>query len=105
MPKVRSICIEFIQNVMKTSVAARKDDTLTVTIIVTKANEMLGEIHDRMPVILDPDDVKPWLNGALGSELLEPALEDKLICWSVSTRVNKAGSADDRSLIEPIEVS
>ncbi len=76
MTKIRSICIEFIQNVMKTSVAARKEDSLTATIIVTKAKEMLDEIHDRMPVILDPDDLKPWVNGALGSELLEPALDD-----------------------------
>ena len=43
---------------MKTSMAAGKEDTLTATIIVTKANEMLADIHDRMPVILNPDDVK-----------------------------------------------
>jgi putative SOS response-associated peptidase YedK len=80
-----------------------EEDRLTATIIVTKANDTLSDIHDRMPVILDPDDVKPWLNGALGSELLEPAPEEKLTYWPVSTRVNKTGSADDASLIEAVE--
>ena len=32
------------------------------TIITTEANELLGEIHDRMPVILPEQDYDRWLD-------------------------------------------
>ena len=35
--------------------AGRSDEPIeSVTIIVTQPNELVAEIHDRMPVILDP---------------------------------------------------
>ncbi len=65
------------------------------TIIVTDANELTQPIHDRMPVVLDKADIRPWLNGEAGTELLRPAAEDRLRIWPVSRRVNKTGSGDD----------
>ena len=46
------------------SVYQRKDGSLlhTATIITTKANEMMSDLHDRMPVILTQDQEKIWLN-------------------------------------------
>ena len=32
----------------------------TFTIITTNANAMIAELHDRMPVILEPQDWLPW---------------------------------------------
>lgn len=34
----------------------------TCTILTTTANEMVGELHERMPVILDPSDYGAWLD-------------------------------------------
>lgn len=65
------------------------------TIIVTDANALTGPIHDRMPVVLDKADVRPWLNGTGGTELLRPAGNDRLRLWPVSKRVNKTGTEDD----------
>ena len=65
------------------------------TIIVTDANALTRPIHDRMPVVLDKADIRPWLSGAAGTELLRPAAEDRLRMWPVSRRVNKTGSGDD----------
>jgi putative SOS response-associated peptidase YedK len=65
------------------------------TIIVTDANELTRPIHDRMPVVLDKADIRPWLNGETGTELLRPAAEDRLRMWPVSRRVNKTGTGDD----------
>src|SRR5262249_10276370 len=65
------------------------------TIIVTEANELTRAIHDRMPAVLDKGDVRPWLNGEGGAELLRPAPEDRLRMWAVSRRVNKTGQGDD----------
>jgi putative SOS response-associated peptidase YedK len=65
------------------------------TIIVTDANALTGMIHNRMPVVLDNADVRPWLNGTVGAEVLKPAGEGRLRMWPVSRRVNKAGAGDD----------
>lgn len=47
------------------------------TIITTEANKLLGKIHDRMPVILNPDNLSLWLDPKLQdmnslSQLLVP---------------------------------
>jgi putative SOS response-associated peptidase YedK len=52
-------------------------------------------IHDRVPVVLDKADIRTWLNGEAGTELLKPAAADRLRMWSVSRRVNKTGTGDD----------
>ena len=51
--------------------------------------------HDRMPVLLEPDQFTPWLSGTLGSEILKPAPNDLLQLWPVSKRVNSSRASDD----------
>src|SRR6266436_2447349 len=68
---------------------------ISCTIVVTDANAMTRPIHDLMPVVLDKADVRRWLSGQAGTELLKPASEDRLRMWPVSRRVNKTGSGDD----------
>jgi putative SOS response-associated peptidase YedK len=65
------------------------------TIIVTDANELTRPIHDRMPVVLDKADIRKWLSGEAGTELLKPVAENRLRMWPVSRRVNKTGTGDD----------
>jgi putative SOS response-associated peptidase YedK len=62
----------------------------TFTIITTNANTMMAELHDRMPVILEPSDWPLWLGEVEGdpAPLLKPAAEDVLKAWPVSRRVN-----------------
>ncbi len=43
------------------------------TIIVTAANNLTRNIHDRMPVVLDVEHFRSWLAGVGGTELLKPA--------------------------------
>lgn len=73
------------------------------TIIVTAANSQLHEIHDRMPVILDPDAADAWLDVARpltdAKALLQP-YAGELVLNPVSTRVN-AVKNDDAALIAP----
>jgi putative SOS response-associated peptidase YedK len=71
------------------------EPVISCTIIVTDANALTHSIHDRMPVVLDNVDIRPWLNGEAGTELLRPAAEDRLRMWPVSRRVNKTGTGDD----------
>ncbi len=73
------------------------------TIIVTAANEFARQVHDRMPVIVDPAQFEPWLTGTAGPELLKPVPENMLQMWPVSRRVNSSRApGDDPTLIEPV---
>jgi putative SOS response-associated peptidase YedK len=41
----------------------------TFTIITTNANQMMAKLHDRMPVILEPQDWPTWLGEVEGVRL------------------------------------
>ena len=75
------------------------------TIIVCDANEFVGEIHDRMPVVLEPRDFDGWLSAKAGMEVLRPAANDALRRWPVSKRVNSSRAADDDSSLIAIDGS
>jgi putative SOS response-associated peptidase YedK len=46
------------------------------TMIITEPNTWVADVHDRMPVILEPDQFDAWLGGAAGVEMLKPAPND-----------------------------
>ena len=61
------------------------------TIITTSANEFMQSIHERMPVILDPEDEKIWLNSENSEEvlsLLRPCSAGKMDAYPISKLVN-----------------
>ncbi len=68
---------------------------LSATIIVSGASEWMTPYHDRMPVLLRPEDFDGWLNGTLGAGALLPASEGALREWIVSKRLNRTGEGDD----------
>jgi putative SOS response-associated peptidase YedK len=75
------------------------------TMIITKPNEFVAEVHDRMPVLLTEHQFAPWLSGQAGKDSLKPAPNDFLQRWPVSRRVNSSkADADDATLIEPVEL-
>ena len=66
---------------------------LSCTIITTEPNELLAEIHNRMPVILPPAAYEAWLDPAERSpdqlnELLRPFPAAGMAAHPVSTLVN-----------------
>lgn len=63
------------------------EDRLSATIVTCDANDFMGRLHSRMPVILDARDIDAWLE-APRTDLLRPAAEDRLQAWRVSTGVN-----------------
>ena len=62
----------------------------TFAILTTAANGTMQQLHNRMPVILEPDDWPTWLGETDGNplDLLRPAAEDVLKLWPVSRAVN-----------------
>jgi putative SOS response-associated peptidase YedK len=76
------------------------------TIITTTPNDLMRDIHDRMPVILPETAWDTWLDpenhdvDALG-ELLVPYAGDDLERWPVTTLVNKPVN-NGPELLEPV---
>jgi putative SOS response-associated peptidase YedK len=75
----------------------------TFAIITTNANELVRTIHDRMPVIIAPEDYDRWLSPLDPDTraLLVPFPSEPMTMWPISTRVNKPEN-DDASVLERV---
>lgn len=76
------------------------------TILTTSANELLATLHDRMPVILQLNDLDRWLDPRITdprqlNDLLRPCPAELLSEFAVATLVNKPGF-DSPDCIEPL---
>ena len=63
-------------------------------IITTSANELMQPIHDRMPVVLEKDDLVEWLAPQtelkLALAMLGPYPPEKMVAYPVNSVVNNA---------------
>jgi len=80
---------------------------LTCTIMTTAPNELMADIHDRMPVILSPDAYDRWLDpqvqdAADVADLLRPYPAKRMHAYPITPRVNLPANNDERCL-EPAE--
>ena len=68
--------------------------TRSFTIITTDASPDVAEVHDRMPVILEPADWPVWLGETPGdpASLLHRSPAGTLRVWPVDRRVNSPRS-------------
>lgn len=99
------------------SLNAKGEELKTVSIVTTKANEFMAEIHNnpkleepRMPLILHGDQVNDWLSNSDENELKQlqqgliiPNEEIQLISHPVRPLKGKAAlKNDDVKVLEPI---
>jgi putative SOS response-associated peptidase YedK len=80
---------------------------LSCTILTTRPNQVMRPLHDRMPVILAPDELDRWLDpGSDDPERLEDLLgpydDDALEAYAVSRAVGNP-AVDRPDLIERLE--
>jgi putative SOS response-associated peptidase YedK len=66
-------------------------------------NELVREIHTRMPVILPEEHHNSWLSGEAGKEKLVPYPADRMKAWPISSRVNSPKN-DDSEIVVPVEL-
>ena len=70
-------------------------ELLTCALLTTAANADMADIHDRLPVIISPDNYALWLDGEAGRKavagLLRPGPEGFLSRRAVGRAVNSAG--------------
>jgi len=81
----------------------------TCSILTTTPNAVTSTVHDRMPVILEPDSYDLWLdpgmqNVAAVSDLLKPYDARQMRCFPISTRINHVAN-DDEACSAPVELA
>jgi putative SOS response-associated peptidase YedK len=76
----------------------------TCTILTTRPNAAVAPVHDRMPVIIAPEDRARWLDhgssGAAVADLLHPPADDALEGYEVRDLVNAVAN-DVPAVIAP----
>jgi putative SOS response-associated peptidase YedK len=81
----------------------KNNEIISCTIITTQANEKVAQIHDRMPVILDEDETKKWVNSENDFEklkdLLIPRKSDEIELYQVRRVVNSPKNDAKNNLI------
>jgi putative SOS response-associated peptidase YedK len=82
------------------------DWVITCAILTTEPNEILAPIHDRMPVMIQPDDYEGWLSPSTGMEdvrrLVASYRAEEMRAWEISLLVNDP-KTDDASVIAPVD--
>jgi putative SOS response-associated peptidase YedK len=68
--------------------------------MTTAANSMLAAFHNRMPVLLSPEEAASWL-AEPDARLLRAARDDLLVATPVSQRVNSIRHDDPACLAPP----
>ncbi|MDX5422138.1 MAG: SOS response-associated peptidase [Hymenobacteraceae bacterium] len=75
------------------------------TIITTEANELMRPIHERMPVLLHPEEEELWLSSEQANEhllsLLRPYPSGELKAYPVSQLVNSPAN-DTPRVLDPV---
>ncbi len=77
----------------------------SAAIVTTQASRSIAHIHDRMPVILEPEACDLWLDCAnvdarTAATLIAPAREEILDAYEISPAVNRVAN-DGPALLEP----
>ena len=78
----------------------------TCTVLTTTAEDAVGHIHDRMPLLVEPERYDAWLDPTLSEpdelrKLLVPAAPGRLEAYPVSTQVNSVRN-NGPELLDPL---
>jgi putative SOS response-associated peptidase YedK len=78
----------------------------TCAILTCAANAQMARIHDRLPVILEPEDWALWLGeeGHGAARLMEPVEDGALTMARVGTEINSS-KAQGEGLIVPVPLN
>jgi len=77
----------------------------TVAIVTTESNDLMSQIHDRMPVILNKKGEDIWLNTMNQNpkdleKILKPYASNKMRMYKVSKKINASSYDFEDALIE-----
>ncbi|AXV14855.1 hypothetical protein CYG48_03585 [Neorhizobium sp. SOG26] len=94
---------------METWSSADGSEVDTAAIMTTKANKTMRQIHERMPVVIQPEDFERWLECKTQeprevAHLMQPVEEDFFEAVPVSDLVNKVSNMGPE-LQKPVPVA
>ena len=80
------------------------EEVLSCTVLTCGPNGSLGELHDRMPVILDEAEWPKWLGEEPATEdellaMLKPCADESLKTWPVDQMVGNVKNNGAQLLI------
>ena len=83
----------------------RAENIDTFTIVTTNANEIVGTIHNRMPVIFNREQEINWIDPFIDfqevSQYLLPYPENDIEVYPISTLVNSPKN-DSAEIVKPM---
>lgn len=95
----------FVAGIWETWISQEGEVIETAAMITTSANDIVSKVHDRMPVILKPENFSLWLNNTQDvdslSSLLRPYKNPGMEIYPVSTLVN-SGRNESPDCIEAV---
>lgn len=80
-------------------------DVRTCLILTVPANELVRPIHERMPLILSPQEYEEWLRPRVNESperWVRPFPAEAMVAYRVSTLVNRS-DIDEPKLLEPFQ--
>lgn len=82
---------------------ATGEDLRTFAIITCAPNPMMAEIHDRMPVIVDPGDYRRWLSDEPDPrDLMRPFPAERMTMWKIGRKVGKVAN-NTPDILDPVD--
>ena len=76
-------------------------DIVSCTILTTEANPFMAEIHNRMPVVLSPNQFRAWLDDA-DRDVLAPCADELLAAHKVDKAVGNVRN-NSAELLEAVD--
>jgi putative SOS response-associated peptidase YedK len=79
----------------------------TFAVVTTEPNQWMARIHNRMPAILQDDQIETWLDPAISDTnqlngLLKAPSEDFLECYPVDPKLVNSALLDTPECVDPI---
>jgi len=85
--------------------AAQETTVLSCSILTTASNTEMSEIHDRMPVMVEPEDYSTWLSSSASPDqvqhLMKPVSDGSWDRYPVSSLVGNVKN-DGPECIQPV---
>ncbi len=79
------------------------EDIRSFAIITCEPNEMMATLHDRMPVLLHPEDYERWISSAEDPrDLMKPFPAELMSMWKIGRNVGSPKN-DSPDIIEEID--
>jgi putative SOS response-associated peptidase YedK len=95
----------FLAGIWEAWISSEGEVIETAAMLTTSANDIISKVHDRMPVILKPENFSAWLNDTQDIDSLLPLLaayeSADMEVYPVSTKVN-SGRNENPECIEAV---